>query len=159
MFVRGKCAKTYIEACPHDENMLDEAVRRIRVADHMLTMTYPLVKDPKLLIAVLSNLVKSMESSMEHVLTQENISHSNTPQGRLTAYKQYIARKRSTPAETLRAYEEMSATLKEHEESPIAFRREEKFVICNEGYKLRTLSPATAKKYVALAKIFQQVNI
>lgn len=155
MFVREK---PYIEVCPHDDNMLDEAARRIRIADHMLTMTYPLVKDPKLLIAVLSNLVKSMESSMNEILTRDNIPHSNTSQGRLAAYKQYIARKYNIPAETLRAYEEMCATLTEHKESPVTFRRNEKFVICNEGYKLRTLSPATAKKYVALAKTFQQVN-
>lgn len=137
--------------------MLDEATRRIRIADHMLTMTYPLVKDPKLLIAVLGNLCMGMELSMTDVLVRERVPH--TEQGRLTAYKRYLARKLHTPPETLRAYEEMQSTLKEHATSPVSFRRNEKFVICNEGYKLRTLTEATVKKYVALAKTFQQVNL
>ena len=138
--------------------MLDEAARRIRTADHMLTMTFPLVKDPKLLIAVLSNLCKSMDLSMAGTLEREKIPFSNSEQGRLAAYKRYLSRKLRTPPETLRAYEEMQSTLKEHAASSVAFRRNDKFVICNEGYKLRTLTESTAKKYVALAKTFQQVN-
>jgi len=136
--------------------MLDDAARRIQVADHMLTMTYPLVNDPKLLIAVLSNLTQSMESTMSAALTTEKVPHSEAT--RLAAYKRYVARKRNVPPETIRAYEEMRATLKEHKESPVAFRRNEQFVICNEGYKLRTLSPTTAKNYITLAKKFYQVN-
>lgn len=158
MFVRKNREKTYIAACPHVDNMLDEAARRIQVADHMLTMTYPLVNDPKLLIAVLSNIVKSMDENILKTLHRENIPFNDTEQGRLTAYKRYLSRKLKVPQETLRAYEEMQATLKEHAESPLAFRRNEKFVICNEGYKLRTLTPATAKKYIVLAKTFHQVN-
>lgn len=135
---------------------MHEEARRIQVADHMLTMTYPLVKDPKLLIAVLNNLVQSMDLSMQRTLRQEGIPH--TDDTRLTAYKRYIARKRGVPQETLRAYEEMTATLTEHDKSPVAFRRNEKFVICNEGYKLRTLTPETTKKFITLAKTFHQVN-
>ena len=157
MFVHGR-EKTYIEARPHDGNMLDEATRRIQVADHMLTMTYPLINDPKLLIAVLSNLIKSMDASISAALARENIPFNNTLQGRLAAYKRHLTRKLGIPPETLRAYEDMQATLKEHAASPVTFRRNEKFVICNEGYKLRTLTPMTAKKYVALTRTFHQVN-
>lgn len=137
---------------------MHEAARRIQVADHMLTMTYPLVKDPKLLIAVLNNLVKSMDTNMAAALRRENIPFNDTEQGRLAAYKRFLSRKLDTPPETLRAFEEMQATLKEHSESPVAFRRQEKFVICNEGYKLRTLTPETTKKYITLAKKFHEVH-
>lgn len=137
---------------------MHEAARRIQVADHMLTMTYPLVKDPKLLIAVLNNLVKSMDTNMTAALRRENIAFNDTEQGRLAAYKRFLARKLQTPPETLRAFEEMQATLNEHAASPVAFRRQEKFVICNEGYKLRTLTPETTKKYIMLAKKFHEVH-
>jgi hypothetical protein len=33
----------------------DKAVEKIKIADHMLFMTYPLVKDPKLLMSILEN--------------------------------------------------------------------------------------------------------
>lgn len=139
--------------------LFDEAGRRVKVADHMLTMTYPLVKDPKLLIAVLDNVYKSMDASMAAALVQA-LEQKKVPyvpedfEGRFRAYKQYLANKNKTPVEVLRALHEIKETIQEHATSPISFRRQEKFVICTEGYKIRTLSEETLKKYVRLAKIF-----
>jgi len=45
--------------------------KRIRVADHMLTMTYPLVQDSKLLLAVVENIFLALTYIMGSVLHYE----------------------------------------------------------------------------------------
>ena len=138
-----------------------EAGRRAQVADHMLTMTYPLVKDPKLLIAVLDNVFKSMDASMAgalvRALEQKKIPYVPEEfEGRFRAYKQYLSKQ--TPPEILRAAHEIKETIQEHATSPVSFRRQEKFVICSEGYKIRTLSEETLKKYIQHAKTFHTIT-
>ena len=137
--------------------MLDEARKKAQVADHMLTMTYPLVKDPKLLLAVLENVHKSMDYSIEEALTQarqkkEIPTYPNTAQGRFNAYQQHLARKNQTPKELLRTIQDVKETLEEHQQSPVEFRRKESFVICDESYKVRTLTEQTLKKHIKAAK-------
>lgn len=139
--------------------LLDEARRRVKVADHMLTMTYPLVKDPKLLLAVLENVHRSMDTTMAaalaHARDQKKIPlYSDTLEGRYAAYRQHFAQK--TPAEAMRAIGEIKETIKEHEQSPVEFRRQEKFVICSESYKVRTLTQDTLKKYIRIARSFHE---
>ena len=137
--------------------MLDEAKKKIRVADHMLTMTYPLVKDPKLLIAVLENTHASMDASiqaaLQHERNKKNIhAYPNSEQGRFNTYQQQIARNYQTPKELLRTIQDVKETIQEHKQSPIEFRRKESFVICDESYKIRTLNEETLKKHIKAAK-------
>ena len=40
----------------------DKAKRHVKIADHMLTQTYPLIQDPKLLIAVMDNIFNAFDS-------------------------------------------------------------------------------------------------
>ena len=137
--------------------MLNEATKKIRAADHMLTMTYPLVKDPKLLIAVLENINESMDKAIHTALQQErenkNIqAYPNTQQGRLNSFQLQLAKKYQTPKELLRSVQEVRETVEEHKNSPVEFRRKESFVICDESYKIRTLNEEILKKHIKAGK-------
>lgn len=141
--------------------MLDEALRKVKVADHMLTMTYPLVKDPKILLAILDNIQQSMDLSIKAALTKARSEKKISPypdntEGRIATYQQLLAKTHKTPAELIRAYQEIRETLREHETSPVEFRRKESFVICDETYKVRTLTEETLKKYLRAAKELQK---
>ena len=46
----------------------DQAVKHIKTADHMVSVTYPLVKDPKLLVAVIDNIFLALTNSMTAIL-------------------------------------------------------------------------------------------
>ena len=71
-----------------------EAARhRLSVADHLLTQTYPLVKDPKLLLAVLQNLVEAVDAGVTSALHAEVsgkrlMAMPPDAETRLTAYRQ-----------------------------------------------------------------------
>ena len=51
----------------------EEAIKKLKIADHMLTITYQLVQDPKLLLAVLDNIYTAMEKAMSSVLYYERL--------------------------------------------------------------------------------------
>src|SRR3989338_261446 len=51
----------------------ERARRNIQLADHMLTQTYPLVKDPKLLLAVIENIFLALTNAMASVLYYERL--------------------------------------------------------------------------------------
>ena len=53
------------------QEALEKAKVYIRNADHMLTMTYPMVRDPKLLVAVAENLFNGLTSTVTALLYHE----------------------------------------------------------------------------------------
>jgi hypothetical protein len=134
-----------------------EAARKLRVADHMLTMTYPLVKDPKLLIAVLENVYQGMDATMGSMLLRERQAkriplYSDSAEGRLMAFRKHLGQK--VPGTVLRTISEIRETIHEHKKSPVEFSRAGKFVICSEGYRVRTLSSDDLKRHIIVAKDF-----
>ena len=53
------------------EECRDSALKQINLADHVLTMTYPMVQDPKLLKVVVKNIYQAMESTIAMMLNYE----------------------------------------------------------------------------------------
>lgn len=135
------------------------ARRKVRVADHILTQTYPLVQDPKLLVAVLQNLYDAVDEGIKALLLYE-LSLKRIPpfadsfDGRLSAFQRYIAPKYGVPSEFPRFVSELRETVREHRQSPVEFVRNKQLVICNESYRIRTLNAEQLKKHLQRAKAF-----
>jgi len=137
----------------------DKARKKAGVADHILTQTYPLVKDPKLLIAVLQNLYDAVGFGIEALLEYEGSldrlpTIPDTPDARLAMFQQHLSQRYKLPAEFLGFVGDLRETLKEHRESPVEFVRKEEFVICDEGYRIRKLSKEQLKQYLLKTKAF-----
>ena len=60
------------------EELRDMARKKIQIADHMLTMTYPMIKDPKLLLAVMENIFLALTNSIAASLLNEIKALTNT---------------------------------------------------------------------------------
>ncbi|MBR9693204.1 hypothetical protein GOV07_04745 [Candidatus Woesearchaeota archaeon] len=137
----------------------DVARKKTRVADHILTQTYPLVKDPKLLIAVLQNLYDAVGMGIEALLEYE-ASRDRLPtlpetfDARLVLFRQHLVPRYDMPAEFLRFVGELRETINEHRKSPVEFIRRGEFVICDEGYRIRTLNTEQLKRYLLKTKAF-----
>ncbi len=132
---------------------LGEARRRLAAADHILTQSYPLIKDPKLLVAVLTSLSRAVEATVEAYLAHEVSRRQlaavpESPEARLALCR------RRLPAEFLRLAGELQETMREHEQSPVEFARKEAFVICDESYRIRTLNESELRRKLRQAKTF-----
>ena len=55
------------------QELREDARKRLQVADHLLTITYPLVKDAKLLLTISENLYYCVENAMNALLEHEKL--------------------------------------------------------------------------------------
>ena len=139
----------------------DDAIKKLKVADHMLTITYQLVQDPKLLLAVLENIYRAMEKAMSSVLYYERLFKrvpvfSENFEEKLRIFKTRVQPKYKINDDYIKILQELREIIIEHKRSPVEFARKDRFVICSDNYKMKTISIPEIKKYVASAKLFIQ---
>ena len=135
------------------------AVQNVKVADHMLTMTYPLVKDPKLLIAVLENLFMACTNAMASVLHYERSFKRIPPfhdtfESKYTLFKQKIVPHYQVDLKWVRFIAELKELVQDHKESTTEFPRKGKFVMADKDYRIKTISEEDLKYYLRLTKDF-----
>jgi hypothetical protein len=135
-----------------------EANRKLRLADHMAYITYPMLKETKLLLTVLDNLDKSLKASLNAYLHYERLYKRISPYPDDLKTKLEIFERGPAKRYNLQNYSkliiEVNNILKKHKESPMAFVKKDKLVICNRDYRMKVLEIADAKNYLAKAKPF-----
>lgn len=136
-----------------------KAQAKFKIADHILTQTYPLVKDPKLLVAVMENLFLSLTSAMAAVLYYERTFKRIPPFVDNFENKFELFKLKCVPRYRLdKRYINLIADVKEavlaHRKAPVEFARKENFVICEDNYKLKTISFEKIREYIDLTKTF-----
>ncbi len=138
---------------------LETAKNEVRVADHMLIMTYPLVRDPKMLIAILKKLMKACDIALNVAvkLEYENKKITVLPKdigSKIKIIGDALHKSYGFERMEIRIIKEIYKIMQEHEAAAIEFTRKEKLIISSEDYHLRTLSYNQIKKYVPLIKSF-----
>jgi hypothetical protein len=146
------------------KEFIEKAEKNIKVADHILSVTYPLIKDPKLLLSVMQNVSFAFENTLNSILSYELTFKSipdfeNTFEIKTDLFKNKIMSKYKLKEDHLKAVIELKEIIKDHKDSSVEFSRKDVFVICSESFKMRTLSLEDIKKYITKAKLFiEEVN-
>lgn len=136
-----------------------KAQEKLKLADHMLTQTFPLVKDPKLLVAVMENLFLALTNAMGSVLYYERTFKRIPPfvdnfEKKFEIFKQNCIPKHKISREYITIISEVKEAVLAHRTSPVEFARDGNFVICSDTYKLKTLSVKQIGKYIEKTKTF-----
>ena len=142
----------------------DKALQKIRIADHMLFMTYPAVKDPKLLLAIVENIFISLDSGIGALLHHERLfkkipAFNDTFPSRLEMFRSKIVPKYNFSRSQVNLVTDVKSILTEHKSSPVSFIRKDKLVICSPSYSMKTIDVNLVKKYIFESKILlNQIN-
>jgi len=135
-----------------------EALRRIKAADHMLTQTFNLVKDTRLLISVFSNLRIGVESTVASILHYDRafkkippfhdnfgskLNHFSNTSARLHKMERWVP-----------FLAKINELFERHKGSPIEFTKNNSFIICDDHYNLRTVTVKDLKQFIDDAKQF-----
>jgi len=146
------------------EELREIARKKIQIADHMLTMTYPMVKDPKLLLAVMENIFLALTNSIGSLLHYER-NYKRVPPfqdtfvSKFNIFKQKCVRRCSIDEELVLMVQEIKGIIMQHKKSPVEFTRNDSFVICSDDYKMKTISLEKMKGYIIKSKSFiQNIN-
>lgn len=136
-----------------------ESKKYLKIADHMLTITYPIVNDPKLLLTVLENLFLALAKSITAILYYERHQKNIPPfhdnfESKFNNFKYYVAPKYNIDSKNINMVEDIKEIIMHHKNSPVEFVRKGVFVICSDDYKIKTLNTNEVKKYIQNTKVF-----
>jgi len=136
----------------------NRAKRNLMIADHMIYMTYSVVKDPRLLLTVLENVFLALSNGISAVLNYENlykrVDHiPDSFEEKLNAFLA-VAERLRIDTRHLSLIKEVKEIIIEHKDSPMEFVRNDRFVICSNNYEMKVISVEQIKNYIGQTKNF-----
>jgi hypothetical protein len=141
------------------QKKISEAKKKIYIADHMLSTTYNLLNDPKILLAIVDNIhisfTLALSGYLEHERIFKRISHYNkTPESELNFFKLRVYKKEGFDEDYIKTFDKLRDILREHKNSPIEFSRDKSYVIASDKYNLKKITPEDIKKDIKTCKNF-----
>ena len=134
------------------------AAKSLSIADQMLMQTFNLIKDPKILIAVLEHVYNSIISEISALINFEkergnldNVDESS--EGLLYDFKTKLSQKYD-----LMAFESFIDDIVRfrhgRKEAPTEFSRKTMYVVCSNDYECESISKEMMKEFIKKAKLF-----
>jgi len=137
------------------ENIM-EAEKIIHTADHMVYITFPLIKDKRLLLKILQEIKNAIIYCINSILQYEYLYK------RITIYKdsksnfrifiEKCAPRYKIEKEDISLILEIMDFVDKHKESSFEFIKDEKLVILSKNMKPKTLTIEKTKEFLFLAK-------
>ena len=141
------------------QELLIEMDRSFKTADHLAYVTYPIVKEIRLLMNIVEHLDKALKAGMNAILEYDRLYKriNSLPESfeiRLDLFETKIIMRHAINREYVELIEMMHELVAYKQKSPTVFQRKDKYVIANNRYKLKTLTIEDVKKYLEKAKPF-----
>ena len=136
------------------EQYKTEAEQKLRAADHLLSTTYALVKEPKLLVSVVEHLVQSIDAAIHAVLIHEQlgIKIDGPLEYKLDLYRRKIASKHGNDAGLIEFAMTLHALVEERKKSMVEFKRKEQWIVSDKDFHLQSFNEQDVKNYVKKTK-------
>ena len=145
----------------------EKAKKTLQTADHLTYVTYPLLKENRLLLKILEEISSSLVSAINSVLQYEYIYKRirlyQDARENFETFKR-ISSRYQISEEQLRKIIEVLSLMERHKKSPFEFVKNEKIVIMSEGFRTDTLTVEKIKDFIletkdVLRKIENNINM
>jgi len=140
------------------QSLREEALKNYRMADHMLNVTYPLIQDTKLLLGVTNNLFLALSHALSSILHHERLFKLVPPFPDNFESKFHLLHQKRSRYKINQEYFDLMLELKEiillHQNSPVEFRRKDRFIICTKNYKVKAITSNQLKNYLKKTREF-----
>ena len=135
---------------------LEEADKSIRTADHMIYVTFPLIKDKRLLLKILQEIKNAIAHCINSILQYEyvlrRINLSKDPKANFRIFIEKCSTKIGITKEENGMIIELFDFLEKHKESPFEFMRNDKLVVLSNSMRTKTMSIEKMKEFIILGK-------
>lgn len=135
---------------------LEKAVKNIHIADHMLYVTYPVIKDKRLLMKTLEQIYDSVVGIINSILQYDymykRISLYSDPRANFETFVNKCAKRYNITQEELSEIQALMVLASSHKKSSMEFMRKEKIVIMTNNLKTAIVDSEKLKKSLNLAK-------
>ncbi len=135
---------------------LESASRTLKTADHMTYITFPLIKDKRLLIKILSEIYSSVTSTINAVIQYEYfykriVLHSDAAMNFRT-FRERCAPRFGISQNDISKIIELFSIIEKHRQSPLEFVRKDKFVIMSNNAHMDIVTVEKLKEFLITAK-------
>ena len=135
---------------------LYEAERILKRVDHIVYVTYPVIKDKRLLIQSFieskNALAKCINSILRYEHIYKRIRISNDPNENLKIFKIKCAPRYNIQVQEIKLILELFDIAKKHKKSTMEFKRKQKIIILSENSKTKILTIEDSKRFLHLSK-------
>jgi len=137
------------------ENLV-EADKIIRTVDHMVYMTFPLVKDKKILLKVLLEMKTAVAKTINAILQYEylfkRVTLYGNPKSNFKSFEDKCAVRYEISKGDVKLIVELFDIVERHKASAMEFVKDDKLVILSDNLKPKTLEIDKIKEFLALSK-------
>ncbi|HII71950.1 TPA: hypothetical protein HA265_04310 [Candidatus Woesearchaeota archaeon] len=128
-----------------------QAIRSLRVADYMLNITYPSVKEPKLLLAIIDDIFVSLTNMINAFMVRDGRELDDDFFHLFSDFKSF-ARDLGFTDDDFDFIFRIHKIIHDHKQASVEFARDGKFVICLDGYNLEPITVEDVKAYIFKAQ-------
>ena len=137
------------------ENII-AAKKKIQIADHMIYVTFPLIKDKRLLLKILQEIKNAVTGCINAILQYEylykRIILYKDPKSNFKTFTEKCAPRYKITREEINLILELFDFMEKHRESPFEFIKNDKVVILSNSLKPKTLTVEKTKEFLILVK-------
>ena len=135
---------------------LQEAEKIIKTIDHMIYVTFPLIKDKKLLLKILLETKNAVANCINSILQYEylykKIKLYKDQKTNFRTFEQQCAPKYKITKQEIKLIIKLFDVAEKHKQSQFEFVRNGKVVILSENLEPKTITIEKTKEFLSLAK-------
>ncbi len=135
---------------------LQEAENIIQTIDHMVYVTFPLIKDKRLLLKILLETKTAVANCINSILQYEylykRIRLYKDSKTNFRTFKERCAQRYQITEEEIKSIIELFEIVEKHKQSTFEFIKNEKVIILSENLEQKTLTIEKIKEFLVLAK-------
>jgi len=135
---------------------LNQAIRNLKIADHMTYVTFPLINEQRLLLKIFDEIYKSIINCINAILNYEylykKIRLYRDNNNNLQTFINKCSKNYSLTNEQIKRIKEILEMNRKHKQSAMEFVRKDKIIILSDNLRTETLDIQIIKKYLLLAK-------
>ena len=132
------------------------AEKKIQTADHMIYVTFPLIKDKRLLLKILQEIKNAVMDCISSILQYEylykRITLYKNPKLNFKIFIEKCAPRYQITKEDIKLILELFDFIEKHRESPFEFIKDDKVVILSNSLNQKTLTVEKTKEFLMLVK-------
>ncbi len=137
--------------------MRNEAYHAWSAAQHLHEVTYHILQEPRLLMAVMQNLHQAWINGMDVLWYDAQVKAGVTQlseEKQIRLFEKKFAKKYRIDANMLNTMKEIRAIIQQHKGSALEFTRHGRVVICDDAYNLEIVDKERTQRYVQETKRF-----
>ena len=135
---------------------LDTAEKKLQIADHMTHVTFPLIKDKRLLLKILSEIsfvvLNCINAILQYEYMYKRIQLTRDAQTNLRIFKEKCAPHHKLTEQEVVSMMNILDLAEKHKKSPFEFIKEGKVVILSENLKHETVTIEKIKWFLINCK-------